>query len=116
MSKPFRVDANLYQNRDSIILHEQWTDPDGTPQDLTGATIDGAIKNEKSDASTLASLTFDNDLPNGIIKAYLALADYTTVAAGLTNGTGYHDIYVQTSGGLKEQYYEGEVFTQDTVA
>lgn len=121
MSEVIRIDAVIYENRDSLIFNEEWGNPpppngDGEPQDLTGALVTGAIKNELSDTSTLATLTFDNDLPNGIIKAYLAEADYDAVANGISENTGYYDVSVKPLGDLKAQAYSGQISAAKTAA
>lgn len=64
------------------------TNPDGTPVDLTGATVRGQLRRKALDAATLVALTVTvTDAPGGVFELGLTAAQTAALTAGEDPGS-----------------------------
>lgn len=119
---PIILNRVLYAARRLVLVNEQECNPDGTPMDFTGNTVEGDVRVALDPTSTkLASISFANDLPLGKIYAYITAADATEIAEGATAedtaGTkiAYFDIKRVDSLGEPEQRYAGTLRVSQVV-
>lgn len=100
----------IRDDRQNVMVHFRFDDKStGNPIDLSAYTLTGSVALVKG-ASPVASMTFINDLGNGIIKAILTEVDsakVVTAAIAGNRGNVFWDIKVTPAGGEAEQWFEG---------
>jgi len=105
------IDVTVYKSTD-FSLELEFTDSDGDPQSLTGATITAKIRKTPSSVSTSAVFGVNvTDAGNG--KVTISLTD--TVTAGLDTGRHYWDI-ISDKDDKKEKLLTGRMTVMDAVS
>jgi hypothetical protein len=119
---PIRHTRTIFPARKCQMVDDVHENPNGTAMDFTGATLTGHVRTTKATTGTkLADVSFDNDLPNGSINAYLTAAAATAIGTGATETdaagrkVAYADIKYQLGGADPEQWYAFTLYVENVV-
>lgn len=97
---PLQRQITVREARDTVLLHiRSKAIATGAVNNLSGYTFRGDVKAKKgATGAAICAVRFDNDLANGVVKAYLNNTDAAALVAAVgANGTAYADI-VRTDG------------------
>lgn len=115
---PLRKTLQIRNDRDNILLYIRSKNATtGAVNDLSSYTFTGDVKaTREADAAVLCQVTFDNDLPNGIVKGYITNTDANALLTAVADcGKVYADIVRTSSTGWDEALAEYELTVVDVV-
>jgi len=105
---PLQREVTIYVARDTLLMHTVSKTTAGVVNPLAGYTTRGSVKASKDhDGVQICAVQFDNDLANGVIKAFVDEDDAADILTAVGDGgTAYIDIVRTDAAGWDQQYYE----------